>query len=230
LSDEVTLDVAMLPQPDEVSCGPTALHAVYNFYRDNIDLDVVRSEVGMLAEGGTLAVLLATHALSRGYDATLHTFNLQLFDPTWFRAGVDIRTKLRLQREAKTNARVRVASDAYDHFIELGGRLTMQDLTPQFIREQVKSGHPVLAGTSGTYLLDCARELDDGTHDDVCGEPQGHFVLATGIRTDEVLITDPWPEAGRAARYWVSTERFVTSVLLGVLTYDGNLLMIRPRQ
>jgi len=36
--------------------------------------------------GGTLAVNLANHALRRGYRALIVTYNLTVFDPSWFRA------------------------------------------------------------------------------------------------------------------------------------------------
>lgn len=229
--EETTLDVTMLPQPDWVTCGPTALHAVYSFYGDDCSLDTLLAEVGMLEEGGTLAVMLATHALRRGYAATLYTFNLRLFDPTWFRGDVDIAAKLGTQARIKSdNSKLLVASAAYARFVELGGNLRMEDLTPRLIHNHILAGRPVLAGTSATYLMGCARELDDGTFDDVRGAPQGHFVLATGFRQDEVLVTDPWPEGGRAARYWVSIERFITAALLGVLTYDGNLLVLERKR
>ena len=49
-------------------------------------------------QGGTLDVFLANHALKRGYDATIFTYNLDLFDPTWFALPNDeIRARLAAQ-------------------------------------------------------------------------------------------------------------------------------------
>ena len=56
-------------QPDDTTCGPTCLHAVYRYYGDAIPLRQVIAEVKSLSGGGTLAVLLGNHALSRGYRA-----------------------------------------------------------------------------------------------------------------------------------------------------------------
>ena len=47
----------------------------------------------------TLAVLLGCHALRRGYEATIYTFNLQVFDPTWFEEPTD-HTKIDATAEA----------------------------------------------------------------------------------------------------------------------------------
>lgn len=61
------LHLEILPQPDDTTCGPTCLHAVYSYFGDALDLSTVIGEVQTLEEGGTLAVLLGLHALRRGY-------------------------------------------------------------------------------------------------------------------------------------------------------------------
>src|SRR5580765_1910367 len=78
---ETRLQVEILPQPDDFSCGPTCLHALYRYYGEEISLDRIVAEVPMLESGGTLDVLLANHALARGYSAKVFTYNVQMFDP-----------------------------------------------------------------------------------------------------------------------------------------------------
>jgi len=65
------LDFDINNQPDNTSCGPTCLHAVYHYYNDSIPLQQIISEVTMMEEGGTLEVFLACHALRRGYKTTI---------------------------------------------------------------------------------------------------------------------------------------------------------------
>ena len=79
---DTLLDFDINKQPDNTTCGPTCLHAVYRYYNDSISLQEVISEVSLLEEGGTLAVYLACHALRRGYKTTIFPYNLQIFDPT----------------------------------------------------------------------------------------------------------------------------------------------------
>src|SRR3954470_1155280 len=83
-SVETRLKLEMLPQPDDTTCGPTCLHALYQFHNDPIPLTQVINEAEELEGRGTLAVLLACHALKRGYDTTIYTYHLPVFDPTWF--------------------------------------------------------------------------------------------------------------------------------------------------
>jgi hypothetical protein len=70
--------------------------------------------------------------------------------------------------------------------------------------------------------------------DDVRGEPAGHFVVLTGYRRDarEILIADPLkanPLVG--SRYYaVRVQRLIGAILLGIMTYDANLLVIEPKR
>lgn len=82
---ELSLDFDIQSQPDEVTCGPTCLHALYQYYGEDISLKQVIREVKQLKAGGTLAVMLGNHALQRGYKAYIYTYNLNVFDPSWFK-------------------------------------------------------------------------------------------------------------------------------------------------
>ena len=222
-------------QPDDASCGPTCLHAVYRFHGDDVlDLQDVIAGVEPLESGGTLAVHLALHALQRGYRATIYTYNLQLFDPTWFADGVDLAEKLRDQSSAKRDARLRSATRAYLEFLALGGELRFEELRPTLIRRYLKRRVPILTGLSATYLYESARER--GSHqlvdDDVGGYPTGHFVVLCGYdkKTREVMVADPLADNPRyrSRRYPVGMQRLLGAILLGVLTYDANLLILEP--
>ena len=230
------LSLAVASQPDDVTCGPTCLHAIYRYLGDDIALPRVLDEVTMLPEGGTLEVFLANHALARGYRATLYSYNLHLFDPTWFAQPPErIAERLRLQAAAKDDEKLRVATAGYLEFLDRGGRLALEDLTPALIRRPLKRGLPVLAGLSATYLYRAMRERpEDCEDDDVAGEPAGHFVVLSGYdRTRrEVLVADPFPDNpfAQQGHYSVDIRRLVGAVLLGIATYDASLLIIEPRR
>ena len=233
---ETRIDLDILPQPDDSTCGPTCLQAVYGFYGDHLPLETVIEDVPKLEAGGTLAVMLGLHALQRGYAAKIYTLNLQVFDPTWFEPGAtDLAERLRLQAKAKTDRKLRAATKAYLHFLALGGRVALEDLDPQLVRKHLVRGVPVLTGLSATYLYHCARETGDPLrYDDVEGVPQGHFVVLCGYDRKErtVLVADPLLPNPFAAsqRYKVDIERLINAILLGILTYDANLLVIEPRK
>ncbi len=224
----------MSPQPDDTSCGPTCLHAVYSYYGDSVPLSSVIDEVETLSEGGTLAVNLANHALERGYSADIYTVNIQVFDPSWFnlKSG-ELSARLEQRALYKTDERSRFAVRSYRRFLELGGRLQFRDISSPLIKKQLGGGTPVITGLSSTWLYRSKREIGaTGEEDDLRGEPAGHFVVL--VRYDmarkRVLLADPYAANPVAERqfYYVRAGRLINSILLGVLTYDSNLLVIRP--
>lgn len=231
-----TLDFRILPQPTETTCGPTCLHAVYRYFGDRVSLNTVIDEIEALEEGGTLAVILGVHALKRGYKAKIITYNLHIFDPTWFlNPNTDIRKYLLAQKKVKRNKKLQLATDAYIEFLDLGGKIIFEDLTPQLLRKHLKKDQPVLTGLSATYLYRSAREIGaTNEYNSIEGEPSGHFVVLAGYdkEIDSLLVADPFhlnPFAG-SNYYWVEIQRVISSILLGIITYDANLLIIEPEE
>ena len=65
------LNFRILSQPNDTTYGPTCLQAVYQYYSDSGSVEQLAKEVETVKSGGTLAVLLARHALQRGYKAKI---------------------------------------------------------------------------------------------------------------------------------------------------------------
>jgi hypothetical protein len=230
------LPVSILPQPDETTCGPTCLQAVYRYWNDEEEIGAVVTRIGRLELGGTFAVFLACDALRKGYRATIYTYNLNVFDPTWFTgSGVDIAETLRRQRELKRDSRLQQATAGYLEFLELGGRLRLKDLSHGLIHGMLRRELPIITGLSSTYLYRTPREYGpDDTPDDVRGVPAGHFVVIAGydIERRKVLVMDPYQQNpyGSSHEYWIGIDRVIGAVLLGIVTHDANLLVIHPRR
>lgn len=226
-------DFKILPQPDNTTCGPTCLHAVYHHFGERMPLPQVIQEAYSFEGGGTLAVFMGIHALRRGYAARIHTYNLAVFDPSWFADGVDLTAKLREQQAVKKDERLQRATLGYLEFLQLGGEVRFEELTTGLIRRYLKRERPILTGLSATYLYNSRRERDhDMEYDDIYGVPQGHFVVLCGYDAEkrEVIVADPQHPNPRATSplYSLPITRVINSILLGVLTYDANLLILEP--
>jgi hypothetical protein len=234
---ELVLGFDIKAQPDEVTCGPTCLHSLYQYYGDKIPLKDVIREVKSLKTGGTLAVMLGNHALKRGYKAHIYTYNLNVFDPTWFKhSSRKIVSYLRKQMEFKYKRRkLQVASHAYIKFLEAGGRVHNDELDENLIKSYLKKGVPILAGLSATYLYKTPREIPQfDIYDSVKGEPAGHFVVITGYDEEKncVYLADPMEPnpLGKGQVYSVNFVRLINSIMQGIVTYDANLLVIEPKK
>lgn len=229
------IQLDMFPQPDGATCGPTCLTAVYRYFGDEIALEDVVGQVSMLASGGTLAPLLGAHALDRGYQARIHTFNLRVFDPTWFRwSSQEMLRRLRLRHALGKSERMRTAIRSYESFLSRGGEIRLSDLTPDLLRRYLKKRVPILTGLSSTYLYQTPREYGpDDDWDDVRGDASGHFVVLCGYdpAQRQVLVADPLESnvMSEDHYYHVPISRLVCAILLGIVTDDADLLVITPR-
>jgi hypothetical protein len=241
------IDIKINSQPDDVTCGPTSLHSIYRYYGDSISLEQTIEEIKFVASGGTLAASLGTHALMRGYTCTIYVYNLEVFDPSWFCPEVlpneIIIDKLKQQLLYKDKPQINEASLAYAEFLALGGTVLQKNLTPNLLKTIFSTQTPIITGLSATYLYGSQREYeplelkinnskkDITVYDDIRGVPAGHFVVLCGYDETHrhIVVADPHqknPISGNNY-YNVSISRLINSIMLGVLTYDANLLLIR---
>lgn len=231
------MNIHILPQPDDTTCGPTALHAVYHYFKLDLPLETVIQNVNNLEDGGTLAVFLGIDALKHGFEAEIITYNLKVFDPSW--AGLsspEMVTKLRDQLKYKSGKKFTEATFAYIDFLESGGTIRFDNLTESLIDKYFDWNIPILAGLSATYLYNTQREYTNhknlSVFDDLKGEPMGHFVVLCGREHDRVLVADPYQDnpISKDSYYHVSLDRLLNAILLGIVTYDANLLVISAKQ
>ena len=228
-------DFEILVQPDDITCGPTCLQAVYNYFGDNIPLPTVISETSRWSDGGTLAVILGNHALKKGYKATLYTYNLMVFDPTWFNYDnnrmIDL---LEQQMEVKHSPKLHFASNAYMRFLKNGGEILFEELDKKLLIKYLEQKIPVLTGLSATYLYGTPREIPEtNEYDPIRGKPSGHFVVINGYdeAQRQFLIADPLKPnpMAKTQNYMVNADRLINSIMLGIVTYDANILIIQPK-
>ncbi len=229
------LDVEIRAQPDDVTCGPTSLHAVYNFLGHGQSLENLIGEIRSLKDGGTLAAFLGIDALGKGFSARIYSYDLKVFDPSWTELSGDALTgKLREQLQFKKGKKFRIGSEAYLRFLELGGEIAFDDLTPELLDQAFDAGLPILTGLSATYLYGTPREYTDrhnkAHEDDLRGGPVGHFVVLCGRHGGLVRVADPFYDnpMSHGHFYDVPVQRLIRAILLGVITFDANLLVLSP--
>jgi len=231
-------DLRIDPQPNDSSCGPTCLHAVYRHLGIEIELSDLVHTIQPVAGGGTIAANLGIDALNRGFKAHLHCFDLRIFDPSWFELNrLELASKVRQTLPYQTG-KLQACIQAHLEFLELGGTIGFGDLNPSLLGGYIKRQIPVIAGVSASWLYRSPREREEHgsvVEDDIAGRASGHFVVVTGYRSDSAIFTlsDPWPQRrfeSQNLSYEVSTWCLYSSILLGVESFDGNLLVIENQR
>jgi hypothetical protein len=236
--DSRQLDVERILQPDDVTCGPTCLRKVYGFYGQETSLADIIGALERNEDGGTLAVFLGIAALKQGFQARIYSYDLRIFDPTWFGLPPkELTEKIFARFPYLSDERRLRAAGAYIRFLEMGGSLAFDELTPALLKAIIDRDHPILAGLSATYLYRFARERWDeknGKHvdDDIRGEPTGHFVVISGYDQSgrTLTVVDPSEHVPVSAngRVRVDSDRLINAILLGDVTYDAALLEVWP--
>ena len=220
-------------QPDDATCGPACLHALYRYWNVDLPLEQVISEVASVPNGGTFAVNLALHAMERGFNSTIYTSNLQLFDPTWFNVGGrDLKEGLAEQMKSKEDPKLQLASQSYLEYLERGGIIRMEDISFDLISAILLADCPLIVGLSCTWLYRCVRETADHGPDDVRGESTGHFVVVYDVDREnrQFLVADPYGDHPFSDEhcYSIGAARLIGAIMLGIVTYDAKLLLLTP--
>lgn len=225
--------IRILAQPDDSTCGPTALHAVYASLGLDLSLEQLIEEVHFLDDGGTLAVFLGMNALKHGLHARIHSYNLRVFDPSWDGLPSDqLRKKLVAQTRYKEGKKLHATCLAYARFLKEGGEVRFDDPSPALLQGYFDRNLPILTGLSATYLYKSKREYTgtngESIHDDLRGKPMGHFVVLCGMEKKNVLVADPYQDNpySKDLYYHVPVGRLINAIMLGIFTYDANLLII----
>jgi hypothetical protein len=225
----ILLPVPRIEQPDNLTCGPTCLAQVYRYYDYRRSLDTVILETPRNPDGGTLAVNLGISALRRRFRATIYSYNLRVFDPTWRPLDEpELIEKLRRRRDLVESKRLRRSLEAYIAYLEGGGRVHFNELGRELLIRILAARRPILTGLSATYLYRTPREREDKS-DDVRGDPVGHFVVICGYypKSDRFVVCDPLTNPlSRTGKYTVDSERLISAILLGDVTYDADLLVL----
>ncbi len=239
MSEPHTIPFEITPQPTETTCGAAALESVYRHWGLDLGIARVIREIDTFSGGGTWAVHLGRHALAQGFEARIYTCHLLLFDPSWFAPGaLALATNLRRQLEAGGRSTgLNEQARAFLDFLERGGEIRMEEVGTALLSRYLRAGVPVIAGLSSTWLYRSTRERWEGERsvpDDVRGTPTGHFVVAHGVDPRRRLfdIADPFlhrPFPGRHD-YQIQIRRFLNALMLGAVTQDAKLLVIRPRR
>ena len=229
--EPMKLHVEVPPQPDDESCGITCLQAIYQYHGHETSIDALKEEVVHWQTGGTVGVNLGRHALAQGFTAEIYSYNIKVFDPTWRDLPMEeLRARLKMRQKRVRSNRQKKEIAFYLDFLKQSGIMRFDDLDESLLKRLFGAHRPVICGLSATYLYHTMRELPNNQESDVAGNPVGHFVVVSGYNpeTHEVQIHDPLRRHALSASgtYALPFLKFSNAVMLGILTYDANLLVI----
>ena len=78
------LAVDILPQPDETTCGPTCLHAIYRYWQEDEPLSEVIARTGKSSRAARWPYSWRATPCARATAPRSIPITSTVFDPTWF--------------------------------------------------------------------------------------------------------------------------------------------------
>ncbi len=232
------IDFQMITQPNDEACGIACLQAIYQYYNLPVSYEELDNEIERSLSGGTFAPLLGKNALQRGFKVTLYTNNLVMFDPTWFNHEQSSRDYLKnkLSQQLKyKKERLYGATNIFFDYLDLGGEIQFKVLNIDLLEYYFLRHIPIITGLNSTYLYGGPRdrfdEFGNCILDDVGGKSCGHFVVLYGHEKNEksVIVADPYLKNPLEKNYYKTPiDKLINAIMLGLSTYDGNLLIIEP--
>lgn len=217
------------------TCGPSALQQILAYYGVKKSLNEILKNFKMY-EYGTWDFDLLSYVLRLGFKAEITTYNLDIFDPTWFKLS---RKKL----IKKLKSRLKYAKPFHKQgirscirFLELGGRIRFKIITEKIIKDYLRKKIPVIACFCFTALWKCKRAYSKKTKkgyksisNDIRGVPEGHFIVISGYAKDKFFVTDPSYNipVSKTGKYSVPIKDLIAYILMKDY---GNICVIKPKK
>lgn len=225
-------------QTTDYNCGPTVLSAVLNHFNIAVSPDEISNNLRYFTEEhGTFITCLGMYALEKNLDATIYTYDLDVFDLTWNNGTDELLyhlNKMLLKCNTEDEMK-RLAIQYYIEFLKNGGHI---EICPDFnftFNNIFSKERAVIAGVSSQILYRGSRINDNGDYD-IYGKQEGHFIIAEPAVNASYMgivdISDPYGLKSKYGKlnYSITFDTFVQAVLQSTHTHDGAWLEITKQK
>lgn len=223
----VSLNVERFAQPDNITCGPTSLRMVLNYYGKSVSHEEMMKHFTLFPGIGVLDPHICLAAKAMGFQAKTISFNFRVIHPSWTRLSrEELLAKLKEYLPGIANYKDSVSTAGYIRWLEQGRRVEFQTLSRRLIVSYLQKGIPVIAALDMEYLYQGTVNWSEFRP-----EHATHFVVIFGYdaEKDAFQIADPWyevPIPNEGGVYSVPADHLLMSILLGFQVNDADLVII----
>ncbi len=184
---------------------------------------------------GTSLGHVASYFLSLGFETTIHTTDIQIFDRSYKdKSNDELIQSLLLRRKyikhsGYDDQAMDVIFDGYTSFLANGGKIVFPIIDADYLCRLLESG-PIFAVVSYNFLNDSPKnkydELKlDYVPDASVGNPATHAVIINGVKGEQFHIVDPDKKYG--GNRWISSSLLIASLYLAETDYDNLLISLK---
>jgi len=191
------LKVPYIPQR-KGTCGSSSLQQVLAYYGVKLGLDEILKDIKKY-KYGTFMPYLGLYAKRLGFMPKIVTYDVKVFDPTWFGllVGQIIKKLETRSREMDVPHVYRSECKAFVRYLKAGGAIEFDFIKKGRIIKELERKRPVIVDVCSTILHRKERKnrVKD-KYSDTSGEPMYHAVVVSGHEKGKFIIVDPSKKRG----------------------------------
>ena len=219
-------------------CVQTAASQLLSFYNINKTVEEIKKEVPVYitSDGKPLGSSLghiAAYFTTLGFQTTIHTVDIELFDRSWNSSDNKmLKDNLLQRRKYLRHSRYEAAAldmvvDGYVQFLNKGGTIEFPIVDEQYISKLLEKG-PVYAVVSYNFLNQVAkysaRSEERPTKDAISGSPSTHVIIITKFNNGLFEIIDPDYEFG--GKRSIPSNLLIGAFYLAETDFDPMLITL----
>ena len=218
-------------------CAQANAVQILNHYGISKTIDDIKSEVPVYISKsgvplGSSLGHIATYFITLGFKTTLHTVDIEIFDPSWSGlTSLELIDNLRLRRQHFKSVKYEVEAldvifDGYIKFLEAGGKIVFPIIDENYLIDLLSLG-PIYCSVNYNFLNSTSKYLFEGsvsTHDPVKGSSFAHIVTLAGFHDGQFKVVDPDAEFGGVRL--INSSLLVGSIYLAESDYDPLLITL----
>jgi hypothetical protein len=220
-------------------CVQTNTSQILKYYGVDKSIEEIKKEVPVYInkEGkpiGSSLGHIAAYFISQGFETTIHTVEIQIFDRSWVKlTNEELITNLQNRRKFIEHPKYEKEAldlifDGYLCFLIAGGKITFPVINEDYLINLLKTG-PIFGVVSFNFLNSAPKYKFDingqeMSADSIEGSPGTHVVTIAGFKDNQFKLIDPDPKFGGVR--WVDSGLLIGSIYLAETDFDSVLITI----
>jgi hypothetical protein len=207
----------------KMTCGPSCLQQVLAYYGIKITLDEILKEVKMF-KYGTWINYLGIYAAEHKFKVKLICNNVHYIDPSWFKLPrIKLIKKIQTALKKERNKMRKDGFFSLLDYLKTNAEIIFQIPSKKILINCLKKNVPIIICLSSTVLRGRKRfDFKKNKHSEY-GEPTGHFVVISGYKNNNFIITDP------SVKYGGVHEVPENKLIFSWFSLSGDALIIEPK-
>jgi hypothetical protein len=240
---DIHYNIPHTKQEEAADCAQAAAAQILAFYDVHKTVGDIKSEVGVGKDAsgkpvGSSVGHLAAYLIGLGFEVTMHTSDIQVFDRSWIDLDVqeliqNIRRRTPQVQHPRYEADlITEVCEGFIVFLEKGGKMDFSVVDEAYLHSLLEQG-PIYTVINYQFMFDApkgqySKGQDRFITETIKGQPNTHAIVISGYKEGKFSVIDPDKPVEESER-WVDASRLVGAYYLADMDIDSILLTLTPK-